>query len=287
MKKVLKLSLLNIWRNKVLSLATIFVIAIIIFIFNILLSVNFIANNALQSLSEKIDIVVYLKESASQEEIDKVKKEIEKLEGIKEVTFTSKDNALQTLRSTHPDLTLAFERYNLGNPLPQSLNISTIHPKYHATVSEIIQQDQFAHVVSRQTEDDDKNIINSVSENLMALTNFARQILFWVIITFLIGGVLIMINALHLTIFSRKKEIEVMKIIGASRSLIRWPFIIESIIYGVLAVLFSFGMLFILAQNIDYQAYLTINIYLLFLAELGFTLVLGIISSILAVHEHI
>jgi cell division transport system permease protein len=289
-----KLSLQNIWRNKVLSLATIFVMAIILFIFNIILSVNFLAENAIEKLSEKVDIVVYLKESASESDILKLANDIARLEGVNSIIYTTKEKALEDLQKSHPDLTVAFEKYGLGNPLPKSISITTKHPKHYKEIVNYLNQDKFSNILSQTDQkEDDKNILNSVSQNLNSLSLFARQILFWIIITFIIGGALIMINALQITIFSRKKEIEVMKIVGASHSFIRLPFIIESIIYGTLSVIFCFIMLFILSNNPSIKdsgilhLYPHINIYALFGAELAGTLFLSMISSSLAVREHI
>lgn len=291
---VLKISFQNIWRNKILSLATIFVMAIILFMFNIILSINFLAETALESLSEKIDIVVYLKESASENDILKLTNDLEKLEGINSVIYTTKEKALEDLQKSHPDLTLAFEKYGLGNPLPQSISITTQHPKYYNEIKKYLQQEKFSNILSQsEQKEEDTNILNTVSQNLNSLSIFARQILFWIIITFLIGGILIMINALQITIFSRKKEIEVMKMVGASHNFIKLPFIIESIIYGTTAVISCFIMLFILSQNPAIKEsgilhlYPSINIYAIIGAELAGTLFLSMISASLSVREHI
>ncbi len=287
---ILKISLQNIWRNKVLSLATIFVMAIILFIFNIILSINFLAEKGLSQLSEKIDLVVYLKESAPESDILKLVKDLGNIEEISTVTYTTKEKALSDLKETHPELSLAFEKYGLSNPLPKSLSITTKNPEDHEKVLSYLSTDKFSNLLSIDTQkDSDRNVLNSVSKNLNQLSIFARQILFWIILTFIIGGALIMINALQITIFSRKQEIEVMKIVGASHSFIRMPFIIEAAVYGTLSVLFCFLMMFILSQNpaIKEIGLLHINIYTLFGAELLGTLFLSMVSASLAVREHI
>src|SRR3989338_4839824 len=157
LKRSFKLGLINIWRNKVLSLATIFVIATILFIFNIILAVNFIAQDAISDLNKKIDITVYLKESTEFEQVDYLTKKIATLEGVENVTYTSKKDALDQIKTTHPDLSLAFEKYNLGNPLPASLNITTSHPKYHLPIADFLNQDKYLIYLS--------SIVTADSEN--------------------------------------------------------------------------------------------------------------------------
>jgi cell division transport system permease protein len=288
-RKGILLSLNNIWRNKFLSLATIFVIGTIIFIFNVILAVNFIAKEAISDLNKKVDVVVYLKESTTFTEGQNIIKDLQTQEGVVNVAYTSKEDALSQLKTTHPDISLAFEKYDLGNPLPASLNITTEHPKYHETVAEFLNQDKYLSKLSNVVTTDDSStnsIITSVSKNLLSVTNFAQQIIFWLIMIFVIGGVLIILNALQITIFHRKKEIEVMKLVGSSRWFIRFPFLIESIIYAILAVTISFIMLLFLSKSIQITD-TSLWSYKIFLIEIAATVTLSVISSMVAVHEYL
>lgn len=279
----LRLGLNNIWRNKVLSLATIFVTATILFIFNIILTVNFIASSALTDLNKKIDLTIYLKEDTTYEQAQIIIKDLSNLEGVENAIYTSKQDALEKIKSIHPDISLTFEKYDLENPLPASIDITTSHPKYHPIVSEFLQQDKYQ-IYLGNIVTNDNNIISNVSKNLLELTNFTQQIIFWLILTFILGGSLIIINALQITIFSRKKEIGVMKLVGASNWFIRAPFLIESTIYGTLAVILSFIMLSILSGKINYDV---IKFPTIFLVELAITILLSIFSATVAIHEHL
>lgn len=294
-KKAFQLSLLNIWRNKFLSVATIFVIGIIIFIFNIILAINFISRDALSDLSKKIDVVVYLKESTTFQDANAIIKDISALPGVDSAIYFSKDDALQQIKTTHPDLSIAFEKYGLGNPLPASINITTSDPSFHDAIGKFLQQDKYQVYLSNVVtsgESANDTIMNSVSKNLSKVTDFAHQIIFWLVVTFVVGGALITLNALQITIFNRKQEITVMKLVGAPRWFIRLPFIMESVIYGVCAVILSFVMLMILSQKIQIQDtsligyYSNIKFLIIFLVELGITVILSVASSMVAVHEY-
>jgi cell division transport system permease protein len=300
-EKSFKLSLSNIWRNKVLSLATIFVMGTILFIFNIILSINFITQNAITDLSKKVDITVYLKETTTEEQAQGIIKDLQGIKEISNVAYTSKAQALEQIKTTHPDLSLSFEKYNLGNPLPASLNITTTNPKYHQAVADFLAQEKYqiylSNLITNNLGDSksitDNNIITSVSKNLIKLSDFTDQVIFWLIITFLLGGALIILNALQITIFTRKHEISVMKLVGASHWFIRSPFLIEGIIYGVLAVALSYAMFFTLTQQIRIEEtafwgyYAGINFFRIFLIELIGTILLGIFSSSIAIHEYL
>lgn len=295
LEKSLKLSLNNIWRNKVLSLATIFVTGTILFIFNIILAINFITQNALLDLNKKIDITVYLKETTTQEQATGILNDLKNFKEVENVSYTSKEKALEQLKITHPELSISFERYKLGNPLPASINVSTIHPKYHKVISDFLLQDKYkiylSNVITNNSQEN--TIISSVSQNLLKLSDFTHQVIFWMIITFVLGGALIILNALQITIFTRKHEISVMKLVGASHWFIRSPFIIESIIYGLTAVVLSFIMLLLLSQKIQIQNTVLWNYFSdihflnIFLMELAGTITLSIFSSIIAIHEYL
>jgi cell division transport system permease protein len=285
--KALSLSLKNIWRNKILSLATISVIGIIIFIFNVILAINFIAEDAIDQLNSKVDVVLYLKDSTDYLKTQTIIQKIEAQAGVKSVTYTSKEDALDDLQKTHPDLSLAFEKYNLGNPLPASLNVATENPEVHANLEDFLNQESFRGYLSNISKNDqnqNSSILSSVSTNLMKVTDFTRQIIFWLIITFVIGGTLVILNALQITIFTRKKEISVMKLVGASPWFLRLPFLIESLFFGLLAVLLSFLLLFLVSQNLEIEI---TRVWDYFWVELIFTIILSVSSSLIAVHEHL
>lgn len=295
-KQSLRLSLSNIWRNKFLSLATVFVVGTILFIFNVILVVDVIAKDAIEDLNKKIDVIVYLKETTTLSQTQSLIQDLSQLEGITNIRHLTKTDALSQIKTTHPDLSLAFEKYELGNPLPASLNISTITPEYHTEISQFLNQPQYVSLLSNIVTNDkttNNAIMASVFKNLVKVTNFTNQLTFWLIIIFVIGGTLIILNAIHITIFNRKKEIQIMKLVGASHWFIRSPFIIESIIYGTLAILLSFFMLFLLSKNveiqqIDPQSYFEgKEFWKIIAAQFIATILLSIFSASLAVHEYL
>lgn len=297
-KKALQLSLQNIWRNRFLSVITVFVIGTIIFIFNTILAINMIAQDSLSELNKKIDITVYLKESTTPIQTQELINGIDKLEGVTKISYTSKLQALDQIKTTHPDITLAFEKFELGNPLPSSISITTEHPKYHAKINSTLSQDKYqiylSTIVTSKTAIAGGNpILTSISKNLLEVTNFTNQIIFWLVLIFVIGGTLIILNTIQVTIFNRKKEIEVMKMVGAPLWFIRLPYILESIIYGLAAIVLSYILLLILSQTVEiketslFSYYSQISLLKIFLAEIAVTTILSISSASVAVHEYL
>jgi cell division transport system permease protein len=298
LKRALQLSLSNLVRNKLLSIATILVIGITLFIFNIILAINFIAESSLQNLSEKVDITLYLKESTSQAQTQKIIDELKILDGITDVNHTSKDEALTKIKATYPNIYESFQKYDLGNPLPASISITTKEPSYHEAIENFIKGSQFSLYVSNIQESprgtsQEKSILSSVTQNLKKVTDFSHQIVFWLVITFIIGGVLIIFNAVQMTIFNRRKEINVMRLVGSNISFIHLPFIIEAILYAVLAILINLLLLTLLSKQINfdgtslYEFSENLNLTALTIFELIITVILAVCSSILSVHSYL
>ena len=262
------------------------------------MAVNFIAENSLQSLSEKVDLTLYLKESTSISQSQKLIDEVKLLDGVTNADYTSKEEALTKIKSTYPNIYESFEKYDLGNPLPASVSIQTKSPDYHTEIENFLKGSEFSLYVSNIQETPEgstheKGIISSVAKNLKKVTDFSHQLIFWLIIIFLTGGVLIIFNAVQLTIFTRRKEINIMRLVGSRISFIHLPFIIETIFYATLAILLNFLLLVALSKQIDIEGTTlatfskNLNITVLLTFELVVTITLAVCSSILSVHSYL
>ncbi|MBT3865051.1 FtsX-like permease family protein [Candidatus Peregrinibacteria bacterium] len=270
---------------------------IIIFIFNIILAINFITESSLESLSEKVDLVLYLKESTTTEQTQQILNETKLLDGVVSINYTSKSDALTKIKSLYPNIYHSFEKYKLQNPLPASVSIKTKSPTYHEEIQNYLKGSKLSMHISNMEENtsqtQDAGIISSVTKNLEKVTSFSRQIIFWVVIIFIVGGVLIMFNAIQMTIFTRRKEIDVMKLVGAQHSFIKLPFILESILYATGAILLNLILLIAISNQINIEGTSlatysqSFNIAALTIFELAVTIILAVCSSLLAVHNHV
>ncbi len=292
----LNLGLANFWRNKFLSFATILVIAVIIFIFNIILAVQFIGNKALQSLSERVDIVIYLRDDIENYDANNLTETIRGIAGVKDVKYTSKEDALDIVSKTHPKTAEFLQKFNIRNPLPPSISITTASPEDHAKIQQFLEQGDYKNMMQNYVTEEasgQSGIISTVAKNLANISQFVRQLIFWMILVFILGGTLVIVNAIQLTIYTRRHEIYIMRLVGATPNFIRTPFIFEGILYGTAAVILSFCILSVLGNNIMIEDsnlwtyYESLNLYNIFIYELGITLVLSIICSYSAAQQYI
>ncbi len=292
--KALRLSVSNMWRNKFLSIATIFVMGILIFIFNIIIGVNYVAKSALNDLTRKVDIVIYLKDNTEYYQIQQITNELNKLDGVLEVSYTSKSDALEIVSKTHPKTAEFLARYGVDNPLPASINVRTERPELHIMVQQFLNQEKYRHMLANivTNTESQSSASNAVTKNLISLSNATNQIIFWVFVVFITGSVLIVSNAIQLTIYTRQREIYIMRLVGATRSFIQLPFLFEGLFYGLIAMLLATFLLFIMATQIQI-AQISIAEYIkniplvtVFFVELAAVIVIGILCSFIAVYRY-
>ncbi len=292
----IRLGLTNLWRNRLLSLATILVMAIMICIFNSILAVNFITRQALSNLNQKVDIVFYLKEGTDYYNASLLASKIKQLPGVKKVDYISKDEALNIISKTYPETADFLTKFNLKNPLPASLSVTTESAEYQQNVYDFLASSQLQQYVENNDQTnraDNQGIIASTASNLISINNFVKQLIFWIVFIFIIGGALIIINAIQLTIFTRRNEIFIMRLVGATPNFIRLPFLTEGVCYALISVTLSFLLLYLTGQALDVQSLQilrdlsSLNLFNLFLFELLLCGLLALISSLATVEKYI
>lgn len=293
--RAFQISFSNMWRNKYLTTATILVMGILIFIFNIILSVNYVTQEALNDLTKKVDIVAYLKDDTEYYQVQQMIKELKALDGIVDATYTSKTDALKIVSKTRPKTAEFLSKYGVDNPLPASLNITTEKPELHIMVQQFLNQEKYRNLFSNTITDTENqnNATQAATKNLIKLSGTTNQIIFWIFVIFIVGAVLIISNAILLTIFNRQREIYIMRLVGATHNFIRLPFILEGLFYGMFAIIIAGALLWIMSSQINIaeasiSSYLkSIPVFEIFFIELLASMLLGVLCSFLAVYVYL
>ncbi len=291
----MKLGLINLWRNRLLSAATILVMAIMICIFNSILAVNYVTKSALSSLNQKVDIVFYLKNGTDFYTANLLATKIRELPGVTKVEYLSKEKALDIVSKTYPETADFLIKFNLRNPLPASISVTTENAENHQSVYNFISETplkQYLDLEQEQNQTNDQEIISSTTQNLISINNFVKQVVFWIVFIFIIGGALIIINAIQLTIFTRRKEVFIMRLVGATPNFIRLPFLTEAICYAIISVILSFILLFLAGYTLQFENlnilkdFSDINLWNLFFLELAICSILALLSSFATVENY-
>lgn len=286
-KNIFSFAVANMWRNKFLSSATVVIIALILFTFNIILSIHLIARTGLDQVQQKVDIILYVKDDAEPLQIEKFIEEVKAIESVKEVVYTSKEDALRNLLNKYPIAIDPFSKYSIENPLPANLNILTYSATNHEEILTIADSNSFRNLfLSLEESSENQQIV----ARLIKLTESSKKILISTLVIFVIASILIVSNAITLSIYYKRNELDVMKLVGAPPLAIRGPFIIEGISYGFSGFIISMILLygFLKMTELDLISFsLNVEIFRFILLELLCCLFVGFASSVLSIEKYL
>ena len=237
----IKQALLQIGRNKGMSLASVFAITAMMLILGLFFVITVNVNLFTEMVKSDYDQVeIFLQDSTSTESAQSMMNEIEGYDGVEKVEYRPKEDALNIMKKRWGESSYLLD--SLGeNPLPNSILI---------TVSSLEDAGKVTDQVSDIEGVEDVTYYRETVEKLTKVTNFL-QIAALVIMTFLVVvSVVVVANTIKLTVFARAREISIMKYVGATNWFIRGPFLVEGIIIGIVASLVSSGITYLLYSKI-------------------------------------
>lgn len=224
----------NLKRNKVMSAASITSVVAALLVIGIFFIIVLNIDYAASSLESQIEMNVYLDEGLSNSIISAMGKEIEGLNGVEEAIFVSKDLALKNMQQKFGENSYLLEGLEDDNPLPDSFIITLINPEDAKTVAMALGAMSNIEKVAYGKEE---------LEKLLKATYVLRIISLIIIVVLLFISIYIISNTIKLTVFARRKEIGIMKFVGATDWFVRGPFLVEGIVLGVIGGVVSTGLL--------------------------------------------
>ena len=214
----------SLFRNRFMAIASVLTVTLSMFILGVFLSAVLNINHMASYLENQVEMTVYLKDGLTTDQVMGIGKYLKAQPGMKEIKFTNKDQAMQDFRERMGDQQGLLDAIN-GNPLPASYQMSFQTPEQLKTAAEVVAKYQGVETVQYG-----KDII----EQLYKVAQVIR-LSGIVLIIFLAGAELFIIsNTIRLTVFARRREIQIMKYVGASNGFIRWPFLFEGMVIGFL-----------------------------------------------------
>ncbi|MBI2463932.1 hypothetical protein HYV57_03165 [Candidatus Peregrinibacteria bacterium] len=288
LRRMGQFAILNMKRNTFLSIATIIVIALILFSFNIILAVNNLSESVITELNKKVDIILYLQDGADLLEVENLVNELKNFSSVKEVKYTSQEEALKDFLKNTQETEESFQKYGLENTLPANIQIITDSPEGHRSIVSYIENSQYKNLMQNIERDEESQ---KIAGKLIHVTSITRKIMGLIMGTFIFGGIIIILNSISLNMYSRKEEIQIMKLVGAKHLFIKIPFIFEGALYGFFAVLISSLLLFIFTKSLslNQMTFATAFSFSTFGSNIGkemlVSIFVGIISSQIAIQR--
>jgi cell division transport system permease protein len=294
--RILKLSFQDIGRNIWLSVVTVTILILALFSINSLFTAQVISQNAIEAVKSKVDINLYLENNADEDKILELKTQIEKMPEVKEVRYVSQQEALISFRQQNeenPEIIQALRE--LGkNPLSPSLiilpenadNTDTLIANLKAYQSDIIESRDF---------NDNAVILEKINN----ITDSVNQVGMIIIAIFILTSLLVVYNSIRVAIYTHRREINIMRLVGASTNFIYMPFIASALIYSlvsvivIIAIFYPFLSLlqpylevFFMGYNVDILSYFTTHFWSIFGIEFLIVAIINILASLIAVKRY-
>jgi len=239
-ERIVKNGFINFWRNIWLSVAAIamMLITLTILLFAVIANATF--GHTISDITSHIDVSVYLKDSVTDAQRSQLIQKLYNIDNVKSVTYLNKTQALKNYEAdnaNNPDLLSAISQTD--NPLPASLNIKPKDPNQLQSLKDFLDRPEITAMQSDPTSysGDRKAAIDKIT----SATHFFQQAGVAGIIVFIFISMLIIFNTIRMAIFNRRDELIIMRLLGASTGFIRGPFIVETMLYGLVAALLSLG----------------------------------------------
>ena len=216
----------SIWRNRMMSFASfcIILVSLLMVGLSVLLSINL--NRIIGGIEGKSEVIVQIKDNTDDAAQDELKKKLEDIPNVNEVEFYSKEEAWENMLEGMTDEEKDFFQYADDNPLPDTFRITVVDiKKMTETTTQI---DTFDNVESTKSP-------TAFADVLISIRRLVTIISGAIVIALIIVCMIIISNTTRTSVFARRKEINIMKYVGANNSFIRIPFFVEGMIVGILA----------------------------------------------------
>lgn len=242
-------AVISLRRNIMMGIAAISTVAISLFVVGLFIFIAYDFRAVVNAVERQVEISIYLKDTVTPEAKDEMQQEIATWSDVRSVTYISKDEALQKfvdMVGENSDIVREIQ----GNPFPASFEVSLNNPR------------DVEKVAGRFMESEG-NYIEGVDEvvygkqyvgKLFSITTILGLIIGLIVILLLFSAVILIYNTIRLAIYSRRKEVEVMKLVGASNWFVTWPFVFEGIIQGILGGLVAVFLIWLTNQFVLIKA---------------------------------
>ena len=279
-------------KQKKMTSASIIIMCATMLIFGLFFVIGENVNHLVKQITQDQGIQIFVKEDATDKQIQEVGDEIKKFEGVNKVTYVSKEDALNSMKTTLEDNQWALEGWDEENPFPASYFVTLDDLSMKDSVQEQVNKLEYVDEIA--SEDTTINRLQEIAKGIQIMTIIILALLIMI-------SIFIISYTIKLTVHARRREISIMKYVGATNSFIRGPFIIEGIIIGLVSsviTLVILGLCYdafmtkvgesVLIQNIGYSLLSFSDMfYLILMVYLILGVGIGILGSIISMRKYL
>ena len=250
-RRVIKSGLTHFFRNIWVSIAATSMVAITLFIISTIIILYTLAVLSINNSTDKVGVVTaYFNDKVTNEEMADVKEQVELLPNVREVQFISHEEAEKRFREIHKNEPTWIQSLSeFDKPVPASLTIRAVDLSDYGDIYTTLNSERYS--IYFQKISDTQAVIDKLQRIIDFITKFGILLAG----IFMLVTIMVTFNTIRLTIYNRREEVEIMRPVGATNWYIRWPFIIEGIMYALFATvttsLIVFGLLYLLSSRIE------------------------------------
>lgn len=293
-------SFLSFKRNWVMSLGAIITIYLSLLLVGVAIGSGMLLDQVVQSVEDKVSIRIFLKDGAPPEQVDALEQQLLANEMVDTVVYTSKEKALEDFKASmvEQDSVEIFDQLE-GNPLPASIDVELKDPRNVQTVVDSIKASEMFTAVADRPDDPEKSLKygQQIVNQLFTVTRIVRTLSIVFVIMLAVISLIFINNAIRLAIYARRKEIAIMRLVGASNWFIRTPFLMEGVIQSLIGALLAIGTLslvyfYVLPRLSEMVAFLPISLSTadalqVSVALIAAGIVMGLVGAMLALRRYL
>lgn len=295
----LRESLQGFARNLSTALGSVVTIFLSLLIIGVFLVGACIVNNLVSSIESEVSITAYVSDEAEQSDIDALMSAIQGMEGVASVSFTTKEQALEDFRNSmtaNPDI---LDQLDGTNPLPASVDVELSDPQMVDQVAAQIEQNGTFRAICDEPDDpaDSLKYGQQTVDKLFSLTNYVRYVGIALIVLLIFIALVFINNTIRLAILARRKEIAIMRLVGASNGFIRGPFLMEGALHAIIGAGLAVAALqalrvFALPKLQTALSFLSLDVsgqmyLIIYLSLVGAGLLIGLLGSAFAMRRYL
>ena len=247
----------NVFKNKKQAMTSIGMMCVTMLIFGIFFVIGENLNHFVDQVQSEQGIQVFMKLDSTDEQISKLKQELLAIDGVNTVDFISQAQALQQIK----------ERFGEKAYLLEGRDESIFQVSYVVTLTDLSKSSSIQEQIKKLENVDEIKSSNETIGTLVKIAKGIRIATYVISICLVVFAIFIIANTIKLTVHARRKEISIMKYVGATNGFIRWPFAVEGMIIGVIAGAISTGLLAVL-----YSVAVSSDGFTNFISKMGLTL---------------
>jgi len=239
LSRILKFAFQGFWRNIWLSIINITILVLTLFVINFLIGFNLLANNAIDLVSEKVDVNLYFKENVSDEKMEEIQQKISASEYIKDTKFISADEALNSFLAKHESNEYIVEAVNTLQEEEEQVFLSSLKIKANSidmydNILEELKDSQYNNLF--EIDETEFKDYTNMTNRLSNISNRMKLFGYIVSLIFILIALMMVYNTIKIATYTHREEIGIMRLVGATSNFIKSPFIFEILFFNLIAL---------------------------------------------------